>query len=480
MSAAILAISAIVFALLMLIREQPEKTAYVETAPLVITETVNLHSGELELETSGLVVPFREITMSAEVAGRITYKDPLCKAGTFVKAGTKLIEIDSEEYALQVERAQAELRQAEVQLEEHAEEVSGAQKLLDVAKKNEGIYQEELDRLEGLKGVVSTTELNQAERAVLTARNLVLAQANQLSLLEKREQRLISAKDLAAANLKTNELNLKRAAVTAPDDGVIARESVEKDDFVQRGTMLFEFEDTSAAEVKINLRPDELQWILDSEIAEPRSTDAKQNQDRGHSYNLPKLDATIEYAFEGGRAVWQGELSRYEGVGLDELTRTVPCRVLIKQRTDEASGRELLRGMYVTVKLHVKPKVRLLQVPATAVNAGNVVWTVKDDRLLRHRLNVVGIKAGDSKQQDLFVFLDSGDAPAIGEQVVVSPMVAPITGQPVRVGLASEVLPTADSGEPQEAKRGDLPSAGNLPAPILESSSIHTEYPATQ
>ena len=55
----------------------------------------------MTLEADGVVVPFREIELAAEVAGRIVERDERCRAGNFVTQGTLLARIDPQDYQLE-------------------------------------------------------------------------------------------------------------------------------------------------------------------------------------------------------------------------------------------------------------------------------------------------------------------------------------------------------------------------------------------
>ena len=446
----LLAIAFSVVFVLIMIKPTAQRKETTDTTPLVLTSKVALYKGMIEMENSGVVVPFRNVTMSAEVAGKISVKSDDCKAGNFVKAGTPLIEIDREEYELEVARAAAELKQAELQAEELSNEIVGATELLSVAKDDEQIQQAELDRLESLGEVVSTSEVNQARRALLSSQNAVLNQTTQLNLLTKRVDRLASGIDLSEARLKTAKLNRDRATVVAPSDGVIVTENVQKGDFVQRGSPLFEFEDVSAAEVKINLRPSELQQILNSQPANPTSADPTTKSDKANPYRIPNVDVQVIYELDGQRSQWSGKLSRYDGAGLDERTRTIPCRILVSDRMSKQSDgqpRLLVRNMYVRVKLMLPSQIRLFQVPDVAVQPGNVVWSVDSDgQIHRHRLNVVSIYQDEKSariddKSGWVIFPDSDNAPQPGTSVVVTPLINPVEGMEVRSEPAT-MIPT--------------------------------------
>ncbi len=85
-------------------KQQPVRAEEQILAPIVETVVVAPHDGGLDIAVDGVVVPFREIDLSAEVSGRIAQKSAICRAGTYVTKGTPLIEIDARDYELEAER----------------------------------------------------------------------------------------------------------------------------------------------------------------------------------------------------------------------------------------------------------------------------------------------------------------------------------------------------------------------------------------
>ena len=119
--------------------------------PLVNTATVDEFQGDLDLLVSGTVVPFREITVAAQVSGRVKKKYPACEAGNFVTKGTKLLEIDPQDYELEIRTVESELRQADRTMEETEEEIRGAIKNLEIAKTDYALQKREFSRYERIK-----------------------------------------------------------------------------------------------------------------------------------------------------------------------------------------------------------------------------------------------------------------------------------------------------------------------------------------
>lgn len=418
------------------LKQEPQRVEEKFLAPLVETSIVQPHQGGLDIQVDGVVVPYRELDISAEVSGRIAKKSELCRAGTYVTKGTPLIEIDSRDYQLEVDRLERELSQAAVMLKELDVEVTNNESLLKLAKDQLALQRRELDRQQSLavKKVITDSDLDKSKRDELAAVNSAMTLSNQLLLLATRRSRLESARDLSQSMLEKAQLDLTRTRVVAPIDGVIIREMVEADSYVQKGTSLVKLEDTAAVEVKCNLRMDDLYWLW----AQEHPDAATQGPSATRDYQIPPAPVSVFYELGGRRYLWHGTLSRFDGIGVDERTRTVPCRVLVaKPREAEIQIVEgqhagaigppaLVRGMYVAVRVHAQPSTPLLEVPQRAVQPGNNVWQVEDGKLSIRKIRVA------ETIDDLVLVYAEPDGLKPGVKLVSSPLAVATEGMAVR------------------------------------------------
>jgi RND family efflux transporter MFP subunit len=262
--------------------------------------------------------------------------------------------------------------------------------------------------------VASDAEIDQGRRSVMAAENTLMTLRSQLE----------------RANL-----DLSRTQIAAPIDGVVVSDSVEEGDFVRRGTALVTIEDTASVEVKCSLQTDELYWLWNQAASNDR---ALANKSLQPDYEIPNAPAKVIYRLAGRGYQWSGELARYEGIGLDETTRTVPCRVVVespRQRVVRLSGSEvapdqatgppaLVRGMYVTVRIEADPRAKLLDIPEEAVRPGNKVWVCRDGTLAIVDVDVVQVT-------DEVAIIRPGQLRG-GEKVVVSLLAAVEPGMAIR------------------------------------------------
>ncbi len=348
----------------------------------------------LDVNITGTVVPFRQVTLGAEIAGRVQFKSENCRIGRFVHKGDILFNIDPTDFKLDVDRLAA-LRDSEyAQQKELDQELANAKKSLALAEEDVALQDKELKRLESLpNGFASATELDQSRRLRITSANQKLAIQNQMQMIDTRRTRIQLGERLAATQLEQAKVNLDRTTVKSPISGVIITESVQEDSYVQKGATLCMIEDTDQVEVSCNLRSDQLLLILDQPDS-AKSTNPSLRVIQSSSYELPKTPVTISYHVAGRDNTefqWHGHLSRYEGIGIDAQTRTVPVRIAVDNprevwqngsiiKEDDNGGMPaLVRGMFVDCSIRTKPSQALVLLPKLALKPGNQVWHFEQD-----------------------------------------------------------------------------------------------------
>ena len=434
---------------------KPEAEASVKTprlVPLVHTEAILVHQGSLYIAVDGVVTPFRELEVAADVAGKVVYKDEACNGGRFVTRGMRLIKIDPRDYELAVQRLGNQLEQADASIEELQVEISNSAELIKLAEDQVTLEQNEVNRLAGLiqERIVTDSTLDRAKQTELSARNNLITLTNQLHLLKTRQRRLESARDLVVTDLEKAKLDLERTEIVAAVDGVVIDDMVERDSFVQKGDKLFMLEDTSAVEVKCRLKMEELNWVWRQSGQEFGGLEAV-----GAGYQIPRIPVTVRYQLSDRQAVhyeWQGVLARFDGIGLDEATRTVPCRVLVekprdvsivRRRAEPANGTvasggppALVRGMFVTVTFHVDQPSPLLLIPERAVQPGKTLWIVKDGHLVEkpslELIELIQVKDEAGIEQSHWLVEVSATGLVADDRVVVPPFGVLANGEQVR------------------------------------------------
>lgn len=482
------------------LRTPPADVQPAEALPEVTTEALREHTGGFEIELDGLVVPHREVALSAEVSGRIVSKSPDCRAGRYVRAGEQLLRIDSQDYDLDVQRLEAQRQQAQAAILEVDKDLLGTLELVKLSDQDVKLQQRELQRELSLAAVNSEAERERAERNLLAAQNALVKMQNQYQVLLARKTSLEASLRLAEAQLARAELDQERTRVLAPLDGMIVEEMVQQDHFVQKGTPLLTMEDTSRAEVRCTLRLDQMYWLWLTggervESAQPAGLELDQTSPE-RDFELPQAEARVIYRLAGRDYVWDARLDRYDGIGLDERTRTIPCRIVVdKPReprveggTDDAQRTgppALMRGMFVTVRILVDPSPeagqQLVRIPQEALRPGERVWIDRQGvlrivpvdfiRLIRRgpaETAAVAVPddavqsrpggdstrlAGGGSPLDALVQIAS-DQLRPGDRLIVSPLADAHDGQRIRQSAGAETGQAASASSPAAAAPG--------------------------
>ncbi len=430
-----------------LMSNRPKIAREVKTQNDALVETISVepYTGEITLNIDGVVVPWREISLATEVAGQVEWKSPSCRAGNYVSANTDLIRIDSTEYDIEVERLLKEQERADVEVKEVAVESSNTQTLIDLAKEDLDLQIKSLNRTIDLvkNSALSDANIDSEKQRVVAAKNSLTTLENQKRLLVTREQRLEQSRELIAVQLKRAKLDQQRSVISTPISGLIVSEAVQQNDYVTKSTPLLTIDDISKVEVRSNLKMEDLHWLWSQKVTNangPIRAPLPPDEMAELELQIPQAPVTVIYNAAGQQFSWKGKLSRFEGVGIDEKTRTVPCRIVVpkprksKVIGDTGSTRQrvspptLMRGMYVDVLVHIQTNIPLVEIPERALRPGNRVWKVENDQL---KIVDVKIAQRQKTKNSVLIYANNGDFNS-GDRIVESPLASVVEGMAVR------------------------------------------------
>lgn len=398
--------------------------------PAVKTEAAIEHEDGIQFVVDGVVVPFRQIAIATQVGGRVAFKSENCRVGRAVESGELLLKIDPTDYELDVRRITEEVKQARASLEELETEIQNTENQVATAEQQLNLEQRQVKRSTDLvqKRITSAAEVDDAKRGELTSRNALQMLRDQKALQKSRRSRLESAIALGEANLEQAELALSRTEIHAPIDGVVTVENVEEDGFLQMGSPVVTLQDSSQLDVTCKLHMKQMHWLWQSRGAEPIANVSQ-------AYDFPRTPATIMYELAGTSFEWKGVVNRYDGAGVDNQTRMVPCRVNVADPLQVASKHAgekayaspptLMTGMFVKVKVDAKPPIPLVRVPQKAVQPGNNVWINQEGKLQRKKISIA-TSLGDY----VVAYQEVGGLQA-GDEIVITPLATPVEGQEV-------------------------------------------------
>lgn len=317
-------------------RAAPDKKALPETGVLVKVMTASPETHQVKVYGTGTVQPRREVSITPQVKGRVTYVAPNFIAGGFFQKGELLFAIESVDYELAVERAEAAVAKAEVDL---ASMESRAR----------------IARLEWRN--LSNGADGDPNPLVLYEPQLKDAQANLAA---------------AQANLAQAELDLTRTKIFAPFNSRVRSEQVDLGQYVKDGTSVAVLAGTDTAEIVVPLPLTDIQWL---------DVPLEEGQDHGSK-------ATVQLDLAGKQFQWSGRVIRSLGE-VDPLGRMARVVVSVDDPYSRLNGRQntpdLATGMFVEVVLFGEILSDTFVIPRSALRENSSVWAMDSDSKLRIR-----------------------------------------------------------------------------------------------
>jgi RND family efflux transporter MFP subunit len=189
------------------LKPPPQTRDIPDAAPLVEVMTLEPYDAKFRIASQGNVRPRTETILSAEISGAIVSISPKFTAGGVFRKGEVMMRIDPTIYAVAVDRAEATLKQRQI-------EFDGAEKLRSQGYRAESEYA--------------------SAAAALAA---------------------------AEADLVNAQRNLERTRITLPYDGMVRTKEADLGQYVNPGTRLGVTFATDFAEVRLALTDHDLGFI---------------------------------------------------------------------------------------------------------------------------------------------------------------------------------------------------------------------------
>lgn len=390
---------------LVMTRPKPERVATPRQAPLVSTDVLTPRESPLRVEGTGTVRPTSEISLSAEVPGRVVWVSPQLVRGGAFSRGDTLLRVEGSSYrnAVAVARADVEQRRVDVAL----------------AAQNREVAQREYELLRARTGPAAGPDTTLAARL-----------ARQQPQYEAAEASLARAE----AQLADATLNLRRTVVTAPFSGRVRSETVDVGQIVSAGQPVAEIYGTDAVEVDVSLST--RQAVLLDGLWEESGAE--------------RIPAVVRAEFGGVWYEWDGFVQHASGA-LDPTTRTVEVVVRVPSPFDSLDERPpLLVGSYARASILGRSEAHYA-IPRSALREGSQLWTVAEDGTL----SAAEVTVLQEVEDTIFVRSDL----TAGRRFVVSDLAVMTEGMEVRFDgsdgpSATAVRGRSEANEPRKTEEG--------------------------
>jgi len=378
----------------------------------------------------GNVEPAITLNGMAEVSGKISYLHPSLKSGETIPAGTLVVRIDAKDYAVSLKQTQADLRASRSALKELAVSEKSTKRSLLLAEKNLKVGEAEYTRIEQIwkQRVISKSTLDAEEQKVLQLRQQVEELQGKMNSYDSRKQSVKSQITRAEQEVKNRETILGRTEIILPFDARIGTVSIEKNEFVSVGTVLFEAIDLKGVEINAHLPMDAMRKLVNHLQGTPAA--GRQIAHGGRINDSLGLSAMVRLVNGMPGALWEARVLRLSDA-IDPTRQTLGIVVGVDDPYEKiipGIRPPLIKGMYTAVDIFA-PVHSAMVIPRKAVHQGRVYIANTENRLTIRSVDIQLVQAD-------IVVVRSGIKE--GERVIITDMTPVIEGMPLQVTAATD------------------------------------------
>ena len=380
---------------LIAMKPQPEENTEPPAGLSIFAEAITEGEFTLTVEAQGEVEPKREIVVSPQIGGRVSYVSPDFIDGGFIREGQVLVRLESADYELAVTRARSSVAAAEQTL---------------------------------------AREQAEAELAIQDLEDLGITDASPLARREPQLAGAQAALDGARAQLEEAELSLRRTAVIAPFTGRVREYNVDIGQYASPGQSLGRIFSTETVEVSLPITDQEL-----GRLGLPLAFAATESE--------PGPKVTFSASVAGRTRQWTGQVVRTAAT-IDPRSRQLEVIAELRDPygTGSDNGVPMAPGLFVNALIEGATLDHVMIAPRAALRGNNEVYigNPKEGTLSIREVEVV-------YSDDSGAYLSSGVV--AGELAVVSPIQAAFDGMRVKVlerfpdGSIVSHEPSTEAGE---------------------------------
>lgn len=344
------------FAALASLRPEPKQLPPTEKHFNVDVFVVRENCLRETLSGFGTVLPDREVTLSAQVAGEVV--DQNLEVGYFVTADKPLLEIDPRIYQQRHAQAKRQLEEGESELRRLKQEQANAARLLKTIKSNLEIAAEQHNRRKRLEGrdIVTPDEMSRSLLELRQYEENQIRQENEIALYPLKIDQVEKRQATNQTALEMAQLDLDHTKVQPPFSGVVSEVFVETGDYVRMGDPLVRITNNSSVEIPVPLKLTDYAKLLPL-------------LKKGQSPEV-KLATDVTRPAE-----WTGRLTR-TAPKADQNNRTIEVYVEVE---NDKQTTPLLPGTFVHARIEGPVLERVFAIPRDAIINDHVLLARPDE-----------------------------------------------------------------------------------------------------
>jgi len=390
--------------------------------PLVIVEQAKLIRLDPVVSGFGRAKPVTTWDAISEVSGRVIYQHPALKNGAFIPKGTLVLRIDPVDYELALAQSQADLQTQKMEAKRVDLNERQYKRSLQIETSRLALTKKELARLETLlkKGVTSKSNLEDQRNTVLSQEKTVWDLQMQLDNIPT--DRAVSEANIkvAEATLADSKRDIERTEFKLPFNARIGDVNTELQQVVNQQEELLSAHDMSVMEVTANMPIANFLGLIRAITAQsPENKKVKFTDVSAFNFS-----SKITARMGSNNTYWDAKVTNISD-GIDASSNTIGVTVEIKnnlQDFDPINSPLIVKDMYVQVDVTAPAKEQIV-VPVQAIHANKIYLVNDNDELVIQAVEVAYVHDG-------FAAISKGIN--AGDRVVITDLIAPINGMPIR------------------------------------------------
>lgn len=332
-------------------------------------------------------------TAVSEVRGTVIWRHPDLDTGRVIAAGQTILRIDPADYQLAIAQAEADLAALRAETAQIEAEDLNTRRVLALEEARLSLSESDLARTRTLvaQGTAAPARADEAERAVLSVRRVVVELQNALALIAPRRERNAAQIARTEAALQRARRDLDHTEIVTPFEIRVTNAPVQRYQAVGVGQVLAAGEGLSRVEVLAQVPVAAFQRMLSGYQVQGEILDAIRDRP-GEG-----ISVTIEPVGNPGQH-WPGRLTRMEPA-LDPRARTVQVVIEVDDPIAGARPPEripLLTNLQVEAVMTGPALSSVIVVPESAIHRGMVYLADADDRLELRPVTVAFRQAGQA------------------------------------------------------------------------------------
>ncbi len=386
----------------------------------------------------GNVEPAVLLNTKSEVSGKVSFMHADLKKGASLPKDTVVLRIEPTTFEFSLTESKAALVNSQSSLAQLKVEEKSAKDALAIVQKNLNVELKEQERIKALKdkGIISQSALDKEKQKVLALRQQLQDIEGKLASFASRRNAIKAQIKQSKSQVDKSQDTLGRTEVRLPFDARIGAVSVEKGEFVQAGSMLFEALGIQAVEINAHLSTRQFRPLVTGlRFIEDARIDLQEPVVLQAALSSMNLEARVRLVGDNSQlTVWDGTLL-YLSESVDPTRDTLGLVVAVdKPYEGIIPGKRppLLKGMYTSVEFFAPVRPALV-LPRKAVHQGRVYVATDENTLSIRPVNIL------FTQGDMVVLAGSEDAGSedaglkTGEKVIISDVVPVMEGMPLKV-----------------------------------------------